>query len=188
MVEPAAFSAVRSTARIFSLRVTMSLNVSVPDWLRLMRASSSSSALFSSAFRKRHLQAFGADRFDHEIDRARAHGRDHVVDAAVGGLHDHRNGVAGLAQPRQHAEAIEIGHDQIEHDAIEALAAGQQGGRRFAAVGNDRLVAELAHHVVEQAALNRIVIDNENSRGHGNTPNAKPMATVPFRGNLRLRP
>ena len=33
------------------LRVTMSLNVNVPDWLRLMRPSSSANALFSSALR-----------------------------------------------------------------------------------------------------------------------------------------
>ena len=51
MCEAAAFSALRSTACIFGLRVTMSLKVSVPDRLRLMRASSSSSALVSSALR-----------------------------------------------------------------------------------------------------------------------------------------
>ena len=51
MWDAAAFSAPRSTASIFGLRVTMSLKVSVPDWLRLMRPSSSASALFSSALR-----------------------------------------------------------------------------------------------------------------------------------------
>jgi hypothetical protein len=45
-------------------------------------------------------------------------------------------------------------------------------------------VAELPHHIVEQAALNGIVVDNENTSGHGNTPNA----TVPFRGSLRVLP
>ena len=100
------------------------------------------------------------------------------------GLHDHRNVDAGLAHPRQHAEAVEIGHDEIEHDAVEALAAGEQRRGLVAALGDHRLVAELAHHVVEQAALDRIVIDDENTRGHGNTPNA----TVPFRGSLRGLP
>ena len=51
IAEAAAFSAVRSTACIAALRVMMSLNVSVPDLPRLMRASSSSSALLSMALR-----------------------------------------------------------------------------------------------------------------------------------------
>ena len=100
------------------------------------------------------------------------------------GLHDHRHGAAGLAHPRQHAEPVEIGHHEIEHDAVEALGAGEQRRGLIAALGDRRLVAELPHHVVEQAALNRIVVDNENTRGHGNTPNA----TVPFRGSLRGLP
>ncbi len=124
MLEAAAFSAPRSTASIFGLRVTMSLNVSVPDWLRLMRDELVGERALFQRVAKRHLQPLGADRLDHEIDRARAHRRHHIVDAAVGGLHDHRHGRAGLAHPRQHAEPVEIGHHQIEHDAVEALAAG----------------------------------------------------------------
>ena len=136
---------------------------------------------------ERHLKALGADRLDHEIDRARAHRRHHVVDAAMRGLHDHRHGAAGLAHPRQHAEAVEIGHDEIEHHAVEALAAGQQRRGRFAALGDHRLVAELAHHVVEQAALNGIVIDDENASGHGqhserNCAVSRQFARVALRG------
>ena len=48
---------------------------------------------------QRDLQPFGADRLDHEIGRARPHRGDDIVDAAVRGLHDHRNGKPRLAHP-----------------------------------------------------------------------------------------
>ncbi len=115
---------------------------------------------------QRHLQPLGADRLHHEIDRARAHRRHHIVDAAMRGLHDHRHIAARLAHPRQHAEPVEIGHDEIEHHAVESLAAGQQRRGLIAAFGDSRLMAEFPHHVVEQAPLNRIVIDDENTRTH----------------------
>ena len=69
---------------------------------------------------QRDLQALGAGRLDHEIGGAGAHGRDHIVDAAMGGLHDDRNVAARLAHARQHAEPVEIGHHQIEHHAVDA--------------------------------------------------------------------
>ena len=145
MVEAAAFSAVRSTACI--------ARAAGDDVLEGQRAGLA--ALDAVEFvleralvqrvAQRDLQALGADRLDHEIDRARAHRRDHVVDAAVGGLHDHRHGDAGLAQPRQHAEAVEIGHHQVEHDAIEAARPTRSArDRLLAALGDHRLVAELA--------------------------------------------
>ena len=40
---------------------------------------------------QRDLQPLGADRLDHEIDGAGAHRGDDIVDAAMGGLHDHRD-------------------------------------------------------------------------------------------------
>jgi hypothetical protein len=85
----------------------------------------------------------------------------------VRGLHDHRHVDAVLAQARQHAEAVEIGHDEIEHDAVAALGAGQLSDGLIAALGKHRLVAELAHHVVEQTTLDRIIVDDENTRDHG---------------------
>ena len=122
---------------------------------------------------QRHLQPLGADRLDHEIVRAGAHRRDHIVDAAMGGLHDHRDGEAGFAHSREHAEAVEIGHHQVEHDARRSLcasAAVSNAAAGIAAVGDERLVAELPHHVFDQAALHRVVIGNQNGRSHGFTP------------------
>jgi hypothetical protein len=45
-------------------------------------------------------------------------------------------------------------------------------------------VAELAHHIFEQAPLNRIVVNDENTRGHEHP--SKRNASVPFRGTLRV--
>ena len=52
MVEAAAFSAMRMHGRMRALRVMMSAKLSVPERLRLMRASSPSSALVLSALRR----------------------------------------------------------------------------------------------------------------------------------------
>ena len=47
--------------------------------------------------------------------------------------------IASLAQPRQHAEPVEVGHHQIEDDAIDprAIGAAEQGQRRIAVVEHD---------------------------------------------------
>jgi hypothetical protein len=125
---------------------------------------------------QRDLQALGADRLHHEIGRARAHGRNHIVDAAVVGLHDDRNGDAGLAHARQHAQAVEIGHDQIEHHAIDAglAAVAERLDRGLAAIRHDGVMTEAPRHGLEQPTLHRIVIDDENG-GHGGSPADVPM-------------
>ena len=50
-----------------------------------------------------------------------------------------------------------------------AVRAGEQRRGRVAAFGDDRLVAGLAHHVVEQPALHGIVIDDQNTLTHDAT-------------------
>ena len=122
MVEAAAFSAVRSTACMRGLRVMMSLKRERAGAAALDARELALERARGERVAQRHLQPLGADRLDHEIGRARAHRGDHVVDAAVGGLHDHRHGEAGLAHPREHAEPVEIGHHQIEHDRVDARA------------------------------------------------------------------
>ncbi len=102
---------------------------------------------------QRDLQAFRARRLDHEIGRARTHRGDHVVDAAMRGLNDHRNRVAFAAQAAEQAEAVEIGHHQIEDDAIDRGCgiAIQNARGLIAAFGDHGFVAELAHHVFDAA-------------------------------------
>ena len=82
------------------------------------------------------------------------------------GLDDDRRGDGVAAQPRKHAEAVEIRHHQIEDHAVDARAVrpGEQRRRRVAAFCRDHLVAEFLHHAFEEPALHGIVIDDEN--GH----------------------
>ena len=117
---------------------------------------------------QRYLQAFWRRRLDHEVGGARAHRRHHIVDAAMGGLHDHRDIEAGLAHARQHAEPVEVRHHQVEHHAIDArrLRTGEQADRGVAAVGGERQVAEALDHRLQQAALDRVVVDDEDGFGH----------------------
>ncbi len=117
---------------------------------------------------QRHLQPLRSNRLDDEIGGAGAHRRDHVIDAAMSGLHDDRDGEPGLAHARQHAEPVEVGHHQVENDSVDAdgFRAGQDPCGIVAAIGDDRLVAEPAHHIVEETALHGIVIDDEDTLGH----------------------
>jgi len=130
----------------------------------------------SERITQRDLQTFGTGRLDHEIGGARAHGGNHIVDAAMGGLHDDGHVAPRLAHARQHAEPVEVGHHQIEHDAVDARAggAGEQGCGHVAALGQQGPVAEALHHGFQQAALHRIVVDDEHAFGH-ETPHAVPI-------------
>ena len=132
---------------------------------------------------QRHRESFRAHGLDHEIDRARAHRGDHIVDAAVGGLHDHRHGEARFADARQHAQAVEIGHHEIEHDRVDAAAVGpgEECRRGIAAFGDHRLVARARDHAFEESPLHRIVVDDQNPLTHDATSNDK---LVPNWGTL----
>ncbi len=115
------------------------------------------------------LQPLHADRLDHEILGAGAHRRNHIVDTAMGGLHDHGNGKAGLADFRQHAHAVEAGHHEVEHHGIDRgrVRRRQHGDRGVAAVDHDCLIAAFLHHVLDQAALYGVVVGDQNAGSHG---------------------
>ena len=118
---------------------------------------------------QRNLQPLDADRLDHEILGAGAHRRHHIVDAAMGGLHDDGDVEAGFANFGQHAHAVEAGHDQIEHHGIDRrrVGAGQHGDRGVAAIDHDGLIAAFLHHVLDQAALHGVVVGDQNAGSHG---------------------
>ena len=115
------------------------------------------------------LQTLDADRLDHEILGAGAHRRHHVVDAAMGGLHDDGDVEAGFADFGQHAHAVEAGHHKIEHHGVDRLGVrcGQRGDGGIAAIDDDGLIAAFLHHVLDQAARYRVIIGNQNGRSHG---------------------
>jgi hypothetical protein len=129
-----------------------------------MRCTSVSRALVA----QRHLKPLCAHRLDDEVDRTRPHGGNHVVDAAVRRLHDHRHVQACLAHFREHAKAVEVGHHEIEHDRVDPRAvAGEhklEGG--VATFHGNGVVAETARHAFDQPALHRVVVDDENGLGH----------------------
>ena len=60
-----------------------------------------------------------------------------------------------------------------------AFRAFEQTQGVFAALHHLRLVAEAPKHCVNQPPLDRIVVDNEHTRGHNPSRRAKP---VPWRG------
>ena len=116
----------------------------------------------------RRAQPLGRGRLDDEIEGAGAHRRDHGLDAALRGLHDHRHRDAALAHRVEHAEAVDAGHGEIEDDRgdVAAARAVERLQRRLAAVGDDRLMAEFRDGALEQAALHGIVVDDEDRGGH----------------------
>ena len=101
----------------------------------------------------------------------------------MGGLHDHGDVEAGIADFGQYTHAVEAGHHQIEHDGIDLrVRRGQGGDRRVAAVDDERLIAAFLHHVFDQAARHGIVIGNQNTGSHG-FPRALQLS-VSNRGTL----
>src|SRR5262249_58379631 len=114
------------------------------------------------------FQALGACRLDHKVGGARAHRRHDVVDAAMRGLHDYRDVQIGLAHPRHDTASIEVRHHQVEDHAVDTrcLRTKEEIDGGIAAVRGDHLVAEALDHAFKEAALNRIVIDDQHDLGH----------------------
>jgi hypothetical protein len=130
------------------------------------------------------LQPLHADGLDDEILGAGAHRRHHIVDAAMGGLHDDGNAEAGFADFGKHAHAVEARHHQIEHHGIDRrrVRGGQRGDGGVAAVDHDGLIAAFLHHVLDQAAGHGIVVGDQNAGSHG-FPRALQLS-VSNRGTL----
>ncbi len=84
------------------------------------------------------------------------------------GLHDGGNGNVLLAHAREHAHAIQIGHDQVENEQVDRRPVDRVHARqrRFAQFERLGLVAEPPRHRLQQTALNGVVVDNEDERGH----------------------
>ena len=116
----------------------------------------------------RDLKALRADRLDHEVRRARAHGGDDDLDRAMRSLDDRGDRNFTLTHPRQHAHAVEIGHDEVEDQEIDRrpIARFETRERRFARFHSFGVVAKSSGHGLEQAPLNRIVVSNEYECGH----------------------
>ena len=77
-----------------------------------------------------------------------------------------------LLELGEDGHAVDVGHDEIEDDQRGGLAVArpQEVERRGAAVDRDGLVPDPLDRRRQQPPLHRIVIDNENGRGHDACP------------------
>src|SRR6185312_153288 len=80
----------------------------------------------------------------------------------------------GFAHPREDTESVEIWHDEIEHDSVDAcsIGASQKAHRRIPAFDRHSPVSETLDHGFEEPALDRIVVYDENHFRHW-TPHAR---------------
>jgi len=87
----------------------------------------------------------------------------------MGGLHDDRDGEAGLAHPLQYPHAVEAGHHEIEHDGIDRgrLGRRQQGDCGVAGIHHHRFIAAFLHHGFDEATLHGVIIGDQNGGSHG---------------------
>ena len=117
----------------------------------------------------RHLEAVRRDRLDDEIGGPGAHRGDHRLDPAMGGLDDHRQEPILGAEPGEDRHAVDLRHHQVEDHQRHRLAVrrGQLVDRLPPRTRGERPVAEALDRVAEQAALDRIVVDDEDGGGHG---------------------
>src|SRR6478609_7398371 len=117
---------------------------------------------------QRYLQPLHTDRLDHEIGGTGTHRGHDIVDAAMSSLDDDRNGEPRLAHLAEHAEPVEIGHHQVEHDRVDArtLGAGENSDGGIAAFSDDRLKAGARDHVLQETPLHWVIIDDQNTLAH----------------------
>ena len=112
---------------------------------------------------------------------AGAHRRHDIVDAAMGGLNDDGDVEAGVAYARKNAHAVEARHHEVEQHGIDGrrIRVDQARDGAFAALHHDGLVAAALHHVLDKAALDRVVISNQDSFCHGDSRRALQEWSVP---------
>ncbi len=115
----------------------------------------------------RHFEPLGRGRLDDEVDGAEAHRVDRRVDRAVRGLHDDRRDRLAL-QPLEHRHAVDAGHDEIEEDERDRAAIGpfEHFESLLSGVRGFGFEAEALDGLFEDAALGRIIVNDENTLCH----------------------
>ena len=161
----------------------------MPDWLRFMRCNSPASALVESALR---IETCSRSARAGLTTKSTAPAR--IAEMTLSMPPCAVCTITGTAEPAsrrraKHAEAVELGHHEIEHHAIDppGVALGQEPDGLFAAFGGQCAITEFLRHVFQQAALDRIVIDDQNAFTHGSFPGAfsatRQREIVPIWGN-----
>ncbi len=166
MLEAAAFSAMRMTAAMLALLVMMSAKPSVPARLCLRRASSPSSALVLSALRRLTCSRSAPTGLTTKstaparIAETTLSMPPCAVCTITGTLMAAWRSRASTPSPSRFG----MTRSRITQSIRAAVGAAEQRQRRIAVVEHDRLIAELVQHALQQPALHRIVIDDED--GH----------------------
>ena len=131
--------------------VMMSAKPSVPDAACFIRCNSPSSALALSALRMLHCKRSAPTGL---TTKSTAPAR--IAETTLSMPPCAVCTITGTARPAcahlgEHAEPVEIGHDQIENDAIDVgpIGPGEQGERGIAVVARLRRVLELVQHPLE---------------------------------------
>ena len=165
--EAAAFSAALSTGCIAGERVMTSAMVSVPSRLALDAAAIRPPAPWSpSALRSETCSRSGlAGLTTKSVAPAR------IADTTLSMPPWAVCTITGMSRPasRMRASTPRPSRSGITRSSTTQsmrCAAAEQRHGRIAAVGDDGLVAEALDHGLEQAALDRIVIDDEHGFGH----------------------
>ena len=166
------------TRSIAGLRVTRSRKVSRPLPRRALRWTSPSTRLDLERIGDRGLQPLGRGRLDDEIEGAGAHGRNHGLDAAVRGLDDDRNGDAALAHRLQHADAVEVGHRQVEDDHADVAPRRARRACASAASPPSATIAAWPNFVTAASSSRRCT-------GSSSTMRMEPVMICPEYARLR---
>ena len=119
-------------------------------------------------------QAFRAHRFDEEVLGPGLHGLDHHVDAAVGRQDDDRLIDPGATQFGQAFQPRHLGHHHVQQDQVGPAAARHPVDGLAAAGGMDHGVAVPLQHGLDQPALGRIVVNDQDGLGHENPLYCRP--------------
>ena len=109
-------------------------------------------------------QVIGIDGLGQEVERAVAHRRHGILDAAVGGHHHHgHGGVHGLHRA-QHAEAVAGGQPQVGDDDVGLLRAASAALGVGLVAGLDHGVAVRLEGEAQHRAQRVAVLDDEHHR------------------------
>ncbi len=117
----------------------------------------------------RHQDAFGRSRLDEEVLGAGLHRLNDCVDTARSRQHDGRRANARGANFLERIDSRLARHDKIEDQGVDARRRGQPVDRLTAVFGVQDGEAFALEHGLNQPALRRIVVANQDRFGHSDT-------------------
>ena len=123
-------------------------------------------ALRLQGFTHARFQALQRKGFEQIVAGAGLHGLDGILDAAVGGHDDDRNGYPQASHRPQHVQPAHIGHFEVGDHQAEACA-GQPGQGLAPARGGLRGKPAALERLGERGPDGGVVVDNQYGLGSG---------------------